>query len=159
MNVKTLAMMLAAALSAAPILAAAGEALDSEIPVVMKESVDRAPAAFAACGSTARAHCSKDSGGWPPSETCDVVKYKGLTYWPMSFDDSRHAILAAGFDETNAPTRSTLIKSAYLSGPRYIWKVDVKPAFKEVRFWGQGVSKALVTWTKLTDAKKDSACK
>lgn len=158
MNGKKFAMLLLTALSAAPILAAADDASGSDAPIIVKELVDKAPSHFGACLSTARARCSEDARGWPPSKTCDVVKYQGVTYWPMSFDDNRYAILAAGVPETSALTDVVPTKVAYAAGTRYIWKVEVDQHKKTVTFWGQGNSSASLSWDQLKNAPSVPDC-
>jgi hypothetical protein len=143
MNRKILATMFVAAAAAAPLLASAGDA-PTDVPFVVKEPVDKAPPAFPMCKSIARARCSVDSKGYPPSTTCDVVKYEGLTYWPMTFDDNRYAIVAAGYDEKNKQ-----VKTVYATGTRYIWKTTVDNNERKVTFWGQGETKAAVPWDHL----------
>ena len=158
MNGKKFAMLLLTALSAAPILAAADDASGSDAPIIVKELVDKAPSHFGARLSTARARCSEDARGWPPSKTCDVVKYQGVTYWPMSFDDNRYAILAAGVPETSALTDVVPTKVAYAAGTRYIWKVEVDQHKKTVTFWGQGNSSASLSWDQLKNAPSVPDC-
>ncbi|MGG1943884.1 hypothetical protein AB1286_03635 [Trinickia sp. NRRL B-1857] len=151
MNGKKLTMIFAAALSAVPLIAAAADStIDGgappflQVPIVVKEPVEKAPSAFQICGTVARARCSVDAQGNPPSLTCDVVKYGGLSYWPMTFDDNRYAILVTGYDERNERR-----KAVYAPGPRQIWKVGVDHLRKTVTFLGQGDSKATLPWAEL----------
>lgn len=147
MNYKTLAVIVVTALSAAQALAAADGAADA--PVVVKELATHAPPSFPICGSIAAAVCSADSRGYPLSKTCDVVKYRGLTYWPLSFKDNRYGIIVAGYGETGPR-----VKTVGAAGTRYVWNVTVDGTQKTVTFFGQADSKASLRWEQLaaTDA-------
>lgn len=152
MNGKKLTVILMAALSAGPILAAANNA-PTDDPVVVKESVDKAPARFLACRSTVLVECLTDSTSTALSQTCDVVKYQGFTYWPMVFRDNRYAIVASGrVDDSNQA------KNVYVPGTRYIWKVDVNKDNHTVTFFGQGKTSASISWEQLRKATSVIDC-
>ncbi|WP_412528276.1 hypothetical protein [Burkholderia lata] len=101
-------------------------------PTVVRKLAKLSPAPFPIFGSVARARCSLNDNGWPLSSYCFVIKYQGLTYWPMSFDDNRYAILAAGYDDNNR-----LAKYVYACGTRYIWAATIDNTNKNAIFWGQ----------------------
>ncbi|MBR8332556.1 hypothetical protein [Burkholderia ambifaria] len=104
----------------------------SSPPTVVRKLAKLSPAPIPVFGSVARARCPLNDSGWPLSSYCFVVKYQGLTYWPMSFDDNRYAILAAGYDDNKK-----LVKYVYACGTRYIWAITIDDTNKNAIFWGQ----------------------
>lgn len=104
-----------------------------EIPIAIRAHVDKAPPPVPVGNSLARARCFKSSVDFDEYQFCFVVKYDGLTYWPLSFDDNRMAVLLAGYDESGR-----LARKVYACGTRYIWYITVNQDKQTVILWGQG---------------------
>ncbi|WP_217994963.1 hypothetical protein [Methylogaea oryzae] len=79
------------------------------------------------------------------SQTCPVVQYKGLNFWPFSYVDNRGAINVVGYDAANK-----LVSQQELAGTRYIWKVTVDANAQTVTFFGQSNGTVTIPWSKLS---------
>jgi hypothetical protein len=62
-----------------------------------------------------------------------VVYYNGLTYWPLSFVDNRLGMSIIAYDDNR-----NIVDRFDRPGARYIFRIDVLPDTRELRFVGQG---------------------
>lgn len=101
-------------------------------PVVTRALMKNAPAPFPYEKTEVRARCFHTDIDMNESPACFVVKYRGLTYWPLAFDDNRMATLMAGYDAGN-----NLVTKVYACDTRYIWYISVDEKKRTVTIWGQ----------------------
>ncbi|WP_066638866.1 hypothetical protein [Bordetella sp. H567] len=119
-----------------------------DVPVFARKLVKNAPPPLR---NGARARCFMSDHRLTESEFCPVIIYRGLTYWPMSFDDNRVAILAAGYDDNKK-----LVREVYMCGTRYVFYATIDTKVQNVVFWGQAgdngdATSAKVSWRLLRE--------
>ncbi len=67
-----------------------------------------------------------------PSDTCPVLRWNNYTYWALSYDDNRIELDIVAFNGNNV-----VVKEIAARGTRYIRRITVDPAGREVTFLGQ----------------------
>lgn len=75
------------------------------------------------------------------ADSCAVVFYKGLAFWPFSYVDNRNAM---GLVSYNDARRAVSIRE--VQGVRYIWSVTSNADKQTVSFNGQGKSTVSIGW-------------
>ena len=79
-----------------------------------------------------------------PSDTCPVIQWGGLTYWPYSYVDDRVFMGIVAYDSSG-----NLVQQTEKPGARYVWKITVDTAAQTVTFWGQANQTIVMTWAEL----------
>ena len=87
--------------------------------------------------------------GAPPSQSCPVVKYQGITTWPYSFSDNRPSLALVSYDAQNK-----VVRNAEKHGARYAFDATSSIPNKTVTFVGQGQQFITVPWSELGAAPK-----
>jgi hypothetical protein len=82
-----------------------------------------------------------------PSQSCPVLQWGGLTFWPYSYVDNRVSMGIVSYDSAGK-----LVKQMEKAGARYVWKITVDTAARTVTFWGQANQTIVVPWVELAAA-------
>jgi virginiamycin B lyase len=82
------------------------------------------------------------------TSTCPVVRYQGLTWWPLDHADSRDAVVFAGFD-----AGGKLVKSVERPGTRSVHSVVADPVAKTVTLVGKDGARVSIGWAELATAR------
>lgn len=82
------------------------------------------------------------------TSTCPIVRYQGLTWWPLDHADSRNAVVFAGFD-----SGGKLVKSLERAGTRSVHAVQTDPVAKTITLVGKDGARVSVGWAELATAR------
>ena len=86
--------------------------------------------------------CATD-GLSSPSETCPVITYDNISYWPFSYFDNRNAIGLVGYKS------GQVVSQQELPGTRYVWRANVNSSDMSIQLVGQSDQTVTVPWTSL----------
>ena len=79
-----------------------------------------------------------------PSNTCPIVKYKGITTWAYSYIDNRVSLALVGYDSANK-----VVFNVEKPGVRYVFDALSSLHTKTVMFVGQAKNWITVPWSEL----------
>ena len=79
-----------------------------------------------------------------PSNTCPVLRWNGITYWPFSYIDNRMALNVTGYNGAKS-----MVGQLNIDNVRYIWQISVDAVAATATFYGQANAHGAVPWTKL----------
>ena len=109
-------------------------------PVVVRIPEESAPARLP---PGTKVSCSAGPDGLTDSD-CPVVRWRGYSYWTLSYLDNRIAATVVAFDSTGR-----IVKELNYDNVRYIWNVEVDPSRREVIFHFQASRVVAVSWDDL----------
>ncbi len=93
--------------------------------------------------------CIREAGnGAPPSDSCPVVKYQGVTTWAFSYADNRVSFALVSYDE-----HGQIVRNVEKPGARYLFDAISNEPTQSVMFVGQAGQRVTVPWSELGPAK------
>jgi hypothetical protein len=81
------------------------------------------------------------NNGAPPSKTCPIVKYQGITTWAYSYIDNRLSLALVSYDADN-----NVIRNTEVPGARYVFEALSSDRTQTVMFVGQAMQRVTVPW-------------
>jgi hypothetical protein len=88
--------------------------------------------------------CLTDPDQVQMSQTCPVVKYRGITTWAYSYLDNRVSMALVSYDKSNK-----VVANVEKRGARYVVKAISNLHNKTVMFVGQAKQSITVPWSEL----------
>jgi hypothetical protein len=82
------------------------------------------------------------NNGAPPSKTCPIVKYQGITTWAYSYIDNRLSLALVSYDADN-----NVIRFTEVPGARYVFEALSSDRTQTVMFVGQAMQHVTVPWS------------
>lgn len=88
--------------------------------------------------------CMTGPGATTVAPACPVVRWDGVDYWALAYEDNRSSMAILAYDQTGA-----LLNSVEKTGARYVYAIDVDSTAQSVTFHGQADATITMTWAEL----------